>query len=190
MKIVNIYDEDHSVLHKKSELIKLDQDGLREAKEISDKLIDTLMPLMPAAGMAAPQIGVSKTVFVYSWDRKPENIEIIINPRILSLTKDITYSWEACFSAMNTNKAKAVNMRRPSSIEVEYYNLKGEKIRARLKNYSARVFLHEFDHLQGRMVTDYGDSETKEFNSKEEMVEFIIKMRKDAQVHYMKPEYL
>ena len=47
------------------------------------------------------------------------------------------------------------NVIRPDSVDVQYTNLKGELVRETLTSLSARVFQHEFDHLQGFYINNY-----------------------------------
>ena len=93
IKIVTFDSRSGDVLHKKVEEIK--DDELDLAKEIAEKLIASLKPHGNAAGLAAPQIGISKAVFIYSYDRNPEHIEVVINPTLTPATGDIVEGWEA-----------------------------------------------------------------------------------------------
>ena len=60
------------VLRRKAENIQESELGI--AKEIGEKLYAALEPYFPAAGLAAPQIGISKAVFIFSYDRDPKHL--------------------------------------------------------------------------------------------------------------------
>ncbi len=68
MKIVTIFNDRAKSLSTKAAKISLTKKGLTEAKEIAGQILKLLMPLMPAAGLAAPQIGICKQIFLYSWN--------------------------------------------------------------------------------------------------------------------------
>ena len=70
IKIVTVDSLEKEVLRQKTEEIY--EDELPLAKEIAEKLFAALQPLLPAAGLAAPQIGISKSVFIFSFDRDPK----------------------------------------------------------------------------------------------------------------------
>jgi len=62
-----------------------------------------LKPYLPAAGLAAPQIGISKSVFIFSFDRGPKNLEAVVNPRFVPIEDTKVEGWEGCFSVMLSN---------------------------------------------------------------------------------------
>lgn len=84
MKIITIFDGNNQCLSQKASAFMVTKEVLKQARIIADQLIKTLSPLMPAAGLAAPQIGITKQIFIYSWDRTFENIEVIIIRRFCS----------------------------------------------------------------------------------------------------------
>ncbi len=73
-------------------------DELPLAKEIGESLIQSLALYGSAAGLAAPQIGISRSVFIYSNNRDPKNLEIIINPSFSPIGTETLEGWEGCFS--------------------------------------------------------------------------------------------
>jgi peptide deformylase len=185
-KIVTIYDDNSHCLKQQSIKIELTKTGLEEAKIIANKLFDTIKSLMPAAGLAGAQIGIAKQIFIYSWDRKIENMQIAINPTILKFNGEKIAKWEACFSAMKDGgMVKAAKVDRSNNIEVEYYDLDGKKINLRLTGFAAILFQHEYDHLQGIVNTNKEDTTIKEFSSKEEFIEFIESLNESAE--YIEP---
>jgi peptide deformylase len=184
IKIVTIDSPQASVLQTKTENI---QEGeLELAQEIADKLYHALEPYFPAAGLAAPQIGISKSVFIFSFDRDPKNLETVINPMLEPVGDEVVEGWEACLSSFCENKWTCAKVARYEKIRVSYMNLKGERIEKVLEGFAAKVFQHEFDHLQGYVNIDRG-SEVEEFDSKEKFTAFLQAVKKQDAVRYIKP---
>lgn len=109
-------------------------------------------------GIAAPQVGVGRNVFVFRRIDKPEMpMAVAINPKITNHSKEtICFEGDGCLSVPN----RSGTSRRYSWVDVEYYNAKGEMVKERLSGYSRGadftgiIFQHEFDHLQGILFTD------------------------------------
>lgn len=189
-KIITIFDQqDAQVLSGKSNEIPLDAKGLEEANIIANRLLETLKPKMPAAGLAAPQIGVSKSVFIFSWDRTWENMEVAINPKILSASPEILKRWEVCFSAMHEDgRTKAALVARPKWVIAEYHDSNGRKVTKKMEGFAAKVFQHEMDHLEGVENVHKKGSAIKEFKSKAELIEFMTEVKKSDSTAYIKPK--
>lgn len=186
MKIVTIDGPLQEVLKKKTEVIL--EDELALAKEISDQLFSALQPHFPAAGLAAPQIGISKSVFIFSFDRDPKNLETVVNPTFEPLGNAKIEGWEGCFSVMLSNgSCKLAKIPRFEKIKVCYLNLEGEKVEKILEGFAAKVFQHEYDHLQGIENICREDAVVKTFASKEEMLKFMQEVKKEDSKHYKKP---
>jgi peptide deformylase len=109
-------------------------------------------------GIAAPQIGISKNLFLFMrLDLPDKPVHVAVNPRIVN-HPDTTVCFErdGCLSIPN----RSGNSVRYSRIDVEYWNEKGEKIHERLEGYSrqntftAIIFQHEYDHTRGILFTD------------------------------------
>ena len=98
-------------------------------------------------GLAAPQIGINKQLFVADMGEGPH---VFINPKIISQKG----SWEmeeGCLSFPGIG----VNIKRAKVIKVEYRDENNTLIRTELKDLMARIFLHENDHLLGKAIIDY-----------------------------------
>jgi peptide deformylase len=137
------------------------QDALREpSREVMRfdepllRLGDTLTALMDAAGgigLAAPQIGVSKRMFVFvNENHEPE---IVVNPRVTKRSRDIEIDTEGCLSIPRV----LIEVERSTEILVEGKSVRGERIKRELGGMTARCALHEIDHLDGRLIIDYLD---------------------------------
>ena len=123
-------------------------------------LIDT-MRVANGAGIAAPQVGILKRVFVMEMvanTRYPNKesfpLYVAINPTIEFLSADLVDSWEGCLSIPNIRGM----LKRHNHIKLTAYNIKGEKYEAELKGFAAIVAQHELDHLNGILLIDRMDN--------------------------------
>ncbi len=121
------------------------------------KLKETL-DLEQGVGIAAPQVGINRNLFLFTRIDKPgEPVEVAINPRILNHPKEtVCFERDGCLSIPGVSG----NSMRYPWIDVEYTNEAGKRVKERLEGYSrqgnftAVIFQHEYDHLQGVLFTD------------------------------------
>ena len=147
MSVLNIIKIGHPTLRKVAKPVeKFDQD----LEQLVLDMVET-MRLNDGIGLAAPQVNVSKRLFVI--DKKLINeeweAEAYINPKIIKADGSNILE-EGCLSIPNIR----ADVDRPFKIEVEYQTLKGEKVREEMDDLLARVFQHEFDHLEGVLFVD------------------------------------
>ncbi|MFS8562907.1 MAG: peptide deformylase [Rhabdochlamydiaceae bacterium] len=174
------------ILETKTEDIQIDE--LPLAQEIVDKLFLALKPHFPAAGLAAPQIGISRSVFIFSFDRDPNHLEGVVNPSFLPVGNTKIEGWEGCFSVMLSNGTwKLAKIPRYETIQVQYLNTKGEKVEKLLAGFAAKVFQHEYDHLQGIEGIEREDAIVMDFTTREEMLSFMQQVKKEDSSRYKKP---
>jgi len=103
-------------------------------------------------GLAANQIGIAKRVFVIgskNIDGFPEPFAVF-NPKILRISEEHELMKEGCLSYPDL----WLSIRRPSVIEVEYQDSKGNIHEAAMSGLIARCFQHELDHLNGICFVD------------------------------------
>ncbi len=98
-------------------------------------------------GLAAPQVGISQQIFVADAGDGPI---AIINPKILKKSGSAKME-EGCLSIPGIN----LKVRRAQEIIVQYIDENNQKVERKLTELLARVFLHEYDHLQGKLIIDY-----------------------------------
>jgi peptide deformylase len=98
-------------------------------------------------GLAANQCGLPYNLFVMGTG--PNFMEVIVNPRIIK-TSGEEKSQEGCLSFPGLY----LKVKRATHIEVEYEDLKGMTKKVAYDGLTARIFLHEFDHLQGVKYTE------------------------------------
>lgn len=185
LKIVTVNSPGKAVLQTKTKEIQKDEMPL--AQEIAKKLFFALDPFFPAAGLAAPQIGINRSVFIFSYDRTREHVEVVVNPTMKPTSNTVVTGWEGCFSILFGNSWQLAQVPRYESIEVTYTNWNGEKVVKRLDGFAAKVFQHEYDHLQGVEVIDREDAIVKQFASEEELQNFLRKVKEEDSKRYHKP---
>jgi peptide deformylase len=84
-----------------------------------------------------------------------EDFDSFMNPKLLGETTEKVYDWEFCPSFPNIR----CMVRRPTGIQISYIDEQGDEIEKNLKDFAARVFLHELDHINGRTMTHWRISE-------------------------------
>jgi peptide deformylase len=104
-------------------------------------------------GLAAPQVGINKRLMVYNehGDKSKWMSEVVmVNPKIVeySTAKDVEN--EGCLSFPDMGG----DVERSKWIKVEALNLKGKKIKKKFVGWEARIFQHEYDHLDGVVYID------------------------------------
>lgn len=146
-----ISDADVIDLRKSSEPVSLEELGLDETQELIQALKDYVIK-NEGLGMAAVQLGVHKRIFVMRRPFSSDHLQVVVNPRILRGTGKATKA-EGCFSLPNTPADPMV--RRASTIYVTYNDEKGVLHEDdMLVGMDARVFQHEYDHLNGVLMID------------------------------------
>ncbi|KAF2956674.1 peptide deformylase [Marinitoga sp. 38H-ov] len=98
-------------------------------------------------GLAAPQIGINKRFFIMDDGKK---LRKIINPEIIEFLGDEVVYEEGCLSIPGV----FINVKRPEGIKVKYFDENGNEIEEELHDYTARIFQHEYDHLEGVLFVD------------------------------------
>jgi peptide deformylase len=128
-------------------------------------LIEHLMATLNASngvGIAAPQVGLLQRLVIVAsrpnprYPHAPEmEPTVMINPCILNHTQEKEKGWEGCLSVPGLRGW----VPRYKAIEVEYTTTIGEVNRQWLKDFVARIFQHELDHLDGLVFLDRLESE-------------------------------
>lgn len=150
----------NSILRKKAEKVeKVDA----EIKKIIKKMKKILRSSTAAVALAAPQIGIAKTIVVMGYKPKEKGAEVIpklalINPKIIKSSKEIIKSEEGCLSLMDEEIRGDVA--RAKKVTVEAMDEKGKIRKIRAQGFFARVLQHEIDHLNGVLFVDRADPNT------------------------------
>ena len=131
----------------------------KEITEIDDALVrltDDMLVTMydaPGVGLAAPQVGVQKRLFVYDWGDGPG---VLINPEIRESDGEWTFE-EGCLSVPGLSW----EIIRPKTIHVVGIDLDGNAVDVDLDEYEARVFQHELDHLEGVLLLEHLEEDAR-----------------------------
>ncbi len=134
----------------------------RRAAEVTDingaiaRLADDMFATLydaHGAGLAAPQIGVQKRLFVYDIDDEPI---VIVNPVIAESRGEWSYL-EGCLSVPGLSW----EIVRPKEVLLTGYDLEGNEIQVEADELEARVFQHELDHLDGVLLLDHLDDDQR-----------------------------
>ena len=113
----------------------------------------TTMYEAPGIGLAAPQIGVQKRLFVYDTGEGPQTI---VNPVITETRGEWLYE-EGCLSIPGL----AWEIVRPKEIHLTGRDLDGDDVSVEADELAARLFQHELDHLDGVLLLDRLDDDVR-----------------------------
>lgn len=142
------------VLRKKAEEISPEKEGL---KEIIDNMWET-MYYADGVGLAAPQAGLPIRLFVIDAssgaDDEPELKDfkkVFINPEIIELSGEKWVFNEGCLSLPEIRE----DVTRPDVVRLKYFDENFVEHDEVFKGFAGRVIQHEYDHLEGKLFTDY-----------------------------------
>lgn len=151
LKITN--KEDSILLRKTSKDIKLFKKD-SSLKILSERLISTLKDSSSlGVGIAAPQVGILKNIIcVQRFDKKQKPFEIYYNPTIKQYSKKTQTCKEGCLSIPNRMDTLHT---RAYAILVDYKDIEGQSKYEMIEGFTAVIFQHEIDHLNGILYTDH-----------------------------------
>lgn len=118
------------------------------------------MDAAPGVGLAAPQIGIPLRIFVYDWeDESGSYRDVAINPELeienySDENPDPETESEGCLSVPQ----ERFPLKRSQNVTLTATNLLGEQYSVQATGWLARIFQHEFDHLNGTLYVDRLDS--------------------------------
>ena len=111
-----------------------------DAEKISKDMVDTMLKYK-GIGLASNQVGLDAQIFVMG----EENPITVINPIITEVGPERVEMEEGCLSFPGLY----FKVKRPAVVSVQYLDTKQKECIIKLEGLHARVFLHEYDHLQG-----------------------------------------
>jgi peptide deformylase len=129
-----------------------------EMETLIEDMIET-MRKAPGVGLAAPQVGMSQRLFVAEYAEpdedpeappKPAKLYVMVNPEIVRHSKTTNLGNEGCLSIPGFMG----EVERYDSVTVKALNRHGDPIRIKAKDWLARIFQHEIDHLEGVLFID------------------------------------
>ncbi|GGD26605.1 peptide deformylase [Flavobacterium orientale] len=125
-----------------------------------DKLIPVLAkrmylamrdPARPGVGIAAPQVGINKNIiWVQRFDKPNEPFEYYVNPKIVWRSNLIRKGAEGCLSIPDERG----DVYRNYTIQISYFDANGDFKQEVIEGFTAVIFQHEIDHLEGILFTD------------------------------------
>jgi peptide deformylase len=122
--------------------------------KLAEDMVETLHAA-PGLGLAAPQVGVQKRLFVYDLD-DDEGPKTIVNPVITETSGEWTYD-EGCLSVPGLYFAIV----RPKDVHLTGFDLDGNEVSLDATELTARLFQHELDHLNGTLLLEHLDPEQR-----------------------------
>ena len=128
------------------------QDSNSEVASLAKDMLK-VMYASEGVGLAAPQVGVNKRLMVYNptGDKNKWLDEtILVNPKIVEYSQGQDTETEGCLSFPDMSG----DVLRSKWIKVEALSLKGKKIKKKFQGWEARIFQHEYDHLDGVVYVD------------------------------------
>lgn len=120
------------------------------------RLVEDMLETMyeaPGLGLAAPQVGIQKQLFVYDLGTGPQTL---INPEIVESDGEWVFD-EGCLSVPGLSWEIA----RPKTIHLVGRDLDGNEVSIEADELEARLYQHELDHLNGVLLTEHLDDEQK-----------------------------
>jgi len=177
----------HSIMTESLPITQLGNPILRQQAQLVDnvqdehiqQLIDALIATAAASsgvGIAAPQVSESYRLFIVASRPNPRypnapamEPTAMINPQIIAHSTDVVKGWEGCLSIPGIRGL----VPRYQAIEVEYMTRYGQLHRQELTDFVARIFQHEYDHLDGIVFLDRVES-TQDMMSEQEYQQRIV----------------
>ena len=124
--------------------------AVKEVGPVERMLITAMFETMIACkgvGLAAPQVGINEQIFVVDTGK---DVFAAINPKIIK-TAGSEVMEEGCLSIPRV----LVDIKRAKTVWVEFTDEENAQVRAQLNGLAAKIFQHEYDHLQGKLILDY-----------------------------------
>ena len=131
---------DDPLLHRKIKKCSYDLDRSKLSYTLTENMFH-----YNGVGLSANQIGIEERAFVMIIDIDLQETITCFNPRIIKESKKKVVMEEGCLSYPEL----FIEISRPSSIIVKYEDEGKSIIKRRLDEYIARIFQHEYDHMEG-----------------------------------------
>ncbi len=140
------------VLHRKARTVtRFDA----EFQTLIDDMIETLRNA-PGVGLAAPQVGVSNRLIVVEYpvdddqEDSPKKLFVVVNPEIKETSAETEMGIEGCLSIPGLQG----EVERALAVTVKGQTRRGQPVKIKAKDWLARIFQHEIDHINGVVFTD------------------------------------
>lgn len=125
-----------------------------DLQALIDDMVETMREA-PGVGLAAPQVNIPLRLFVAEWgddedEEAPKKIYIFVNPEIKRMSRETVVGVEGCLSI----PGYLGEVERAEEVTIQAFNRRGQKLRVKARGWLARIFQHEFDHLNGELFID------------------------------------
>jgi peptide deformylase len=157
MAVRTIITPDNEVLRKKARRVANFAD--EKLQHLIDDMVETMLDA-PGVGLAAPQVAESQRIIVIRLPDDEESVEeygrdagilhVVVNPEIIKSSRDTVEGVEACLSIPGFFG----KVDRHVAVTVKGQDRHGKEIRIKARDWLARVFQHEIDHLDGVLYID------------------------------------
>ena len=158
MRVLTVDNPEDSIFLRKKSIDFSDRDLTSPTFIIlAGKMVSTVTdPSQDGVGIAGPQVGLSRRIIaVQRFDKEGEPFEVYPNIRIESLSGDVVSGREGCLSVPGKRGAVPRN----TTVVVSYKDpITLETVRDTVEGFTAVIFQHEIDHLEGVLYTDRADS--------------------------------
>jgi peptide deformylase len=151
MPVRQIIQVEHPTLRLKAQIVK---DFGPELQSLIDDMIETMREA-PGVGLAAPQVDVSQRVIVVEFgdeddEEAPMKLHVLVNPEISRASQETIVGPEGCLSV----PVWLGDVERSVEVTVKGLNRRGQPVKIKAKNWLARIFQHEIDHVNGILFLD------------------------------------
>lgn len=136
--MLELLKEDDKTLLKKSKRVDKIDDKIRN---IAANMVDVMLA-NNGVGLAAPQVGILKRIVIVLVNEEPK---ILVNPEIVFMSDNTCKMEEGCLSF----PGQYYEIERPEKVTIKYRNLSGHPMLETHEGLTARILLHELDHLDG-----------------------------------------
>ena len=143
--ILKLTPNTHPILHERVKPCSKNLDRREMSRILKENMIH-----YEGVGLSANQIGIGERVFIMMLNMETEETITSFNPRIIKRYDDNVWCEEGCLSFPD----EIINVKRPDRIIVKYEDEDKKDHKIKLSGMAARVFLHEFDHLEGIVFTE------------------------------------
>ena len=143
--ILKLIPNSHPILHERVKPCSKDLDRPEMSRILKEN-----MTHYEGVGLSANQIGIGERVFIMMLNMETEETITCFNPRIIKRYEDDVWCEEGCLSFPD----EIINIQRPNRIVVKYEDEDKKDHKIKLSGMAARIFLHEFDHLEGIVFTE------------------------------------
>jgi len=143
---MNLVKPTDPILSKELADVNLKDPGF-DPKELKEQMVE-LMVSKRGLGLSACQVGLDYKLFIIGESK--DSCMMFINPEVISVSEETVLDIEGCLSYPDM----FVKLARPASVEAKWYDEELNEQTGSFDGYTARCFLHEFDHLYGVVYKD------------------------------------